>query len=287
LFDRKLGKMSSNVLDELSEYMDDCHRYEHYLMARCCFHDDTRPSLMINEKTYSCKSCGAFGNTSKLLEKLGKLPSKPHKQSRSFNPFSAWIKRYNRIGLVLKAAHENIKQRPSTYLRDRGIEHSIQLELSMGYLDNWYTFPIRNADGKIEGAVARRGENNISKSKYVIPAGQSPNLVYTPSWQRIIEAKVIFLTFGVFDCISLYLCGVASMSTTTGKQLDPAALNKIQKHIYIWPDFGEEKEGQRLANQLGWRGHCLFVNYPVGTKDPSDLYNLARPLLMTTLEKYK
>jgi hypothetical protein len=173
------------------------------------------------------------------------------------------------------------------YLRNRGILHQTQVELSLGMLDNWYTFPIRNVDGKIEGAVARRGENNTSKSKYVIPAGQSPNLLYIPSHKRIDEGKVIFITFGILDSISLYLCGVASMSTTTGKQLDPTVLHKYQKHIYIIPDLGETPEASKLANQLGWRGHTLPINYPIGMKDVNDLFRFDKPLLTTTLERYR
>jgi hypothetical protein len=243
--------------------------------------------MMVYADTYRCLSCGAFGKTSKLLEKLSRMPAKPHTKSYSFNPFSAWLKKYDKLGAALKTAYENNRQRPSIYLRDRGIPTATQIELCIGQMENWYTFPIRNADGKIEGAVARRGENNLSKSKYVIPAGQSPNLLYVPSYKRILEGKVIFLVFGIIDAISLYLCGVASMSTTTGKKIDPDALKKINKHIYIIPDLGETAEGHRLAAQLGWRGVSLSVNYPMGCKDVNDVYMLDQKMLMTTLERYK
>jgi DNA primase len=277
----------NDVLAEIIEYVDDARRYENYITCRCQFHDDSRPSMMIYKDTYRCLSCGAFGRTETLLAKLSKMPIKPHTKTHDYSPFSGWIKRYNRLGIVLKTANETIKSKPSVYLRDRGIDHKTQLELSLGLLDNWYTFPIRNADGKIEGAVARRGENNTSKSKYVIPAGQSPSLLYAPSWSRILEGKVIFITFGILDSISLYLCGVASMSTTTGKQLDPTVLQRIQKHIYIFPDMGEAPEAHKLAASLGWRGHVLSVNYPIGCKDPADLFNLTRPLLVSALDRFK
>jgi hypothetical protein len=196
------------------------------------------------------------------------------------------LKQYERLGLVLKAAHEALKIRPSKYLIDRGINATIQVQLGIGYLEDWYTFPIRNADGKIEGAVARKGQDNPSQAKYVIPKGQSPNLLYVPSWQSVLEHNVIWLTFGVFDSISLYLCGAAGMSTTTGKQLDPDALNKIRKLIYICPDLGEEAEGNKLAARLGWRSRVMKMNYPLGCKDISDVFNLDKPLLMKTLKRY-
>ena len=277
----------NDVLAELIEYLDDAQRHENYISALCIFHQESRPSMLVYEDWYRCLSCGAKGRTKTLLAKLSKMPIAPHKKSYSYNPFSNWIKKYNRLGETLRIAHENLKRHPSMYLRDRGILHQTQVELSLGMLDDWYTFPIRNVDGKIEGAVARRGENNTSKSKYVIPAGQSPNLLYIPSHKRIDEGKVIYITFGILDAVSLYLCGVASMSTTTGKQLDPQVLSKIQKHIYIIPDLGETPEAHRLANQLGWRGHVLPFNYPIGTKDCNDVFMLDQKMLMTTLERYK
>ena len=277
----------NDVLAELIEYLDDARQYENYITCRCLFHDDTRPSMMIYKDNYRCLSCGKFGRTSKLLEKLSRIPAKPHTKTYSYNPFSAWIKNHGKLSTVLKLAYENNKKHPSIYLRDRGIPNATQIELCIGQLDNWITFPIRNEDGKITGAVARKGENNLSKSKYVIPAGQSPNLLYIPSHKRIDEGKVIFITFGILDSISLYLCGVASMSTTTGKQLDPTVLQKYQKHIYVFPDLGETSEAHRLASSLGWRGRVLPFNYPIGCKDPADVYNLDRPLLMTTLERYR
>ena len=279
--------MTNDTLSEIIEYLDNARQYENYITCRCLFHDDSRPSMMIYKDNYRCLSCGVFGRTSKLLEKLSKIPAKPHTKTYSYNPFSNWIKKYNRLGETLRIAHENLKRHPSMYLRDRGILHQTQLELSLGMLDDWYTFPIRNVDGKIEGAVARRGENNTSKSKYVIPAGQSPNLLYIPSHKRIDEGKVIFITFGILDSISLYLCGVASMSTTTGKQLDPTVLHKYQKHIYVFPDLGETSEAHRLASSLGWRGRVLPFNYPIGTKDCNDVFMLDQKMLMTTLERYK
>jgi hypothetical protein len=61
------------------------------------------------------------------------------------------------------------------------------------------------------------------------------------------------------------------MSTTTGKRLNPQALDNIRKRIIIIPDNGEEKEAQVIASKLGWRGHVLRLQYPVGCKDINDL----------------
>ena len=62
------------------------------------------------------------------------------------------------------------------------------------------------------------------------------------------------------------------MSTTTGKRLNPAALQDFRKRIIVVPDRGEERDGKRLASQLGWRGRTLIPDYPLGCKDSHDLF---------------
>jgi len=277
-----------NVLDEVMEYMDGSHRYENYVSALCPFHDDSRPSLLIYKDNYFCASCGAYGKTDYLLSTLSKIPVMRKREAQKFyNPFSTWIKTYARLGLTLKVANQVIRQKPSKYLQNRGIEHENQIRLSLGYLDNWYTIPIRDIKNRIIGAVARRGENNTASSKYIIPFRQDPNLLYVPSWNNIKKSNYLILTFGIFDAISLYLCGVPSASTTTGKRINPVALNHIKKRIYIWGDLKEESDAHRLAANLGWRGSVVSCQWPTNTKDVSDLFCLNKEYLITILNKIK
>jgi hypothetical protein len=145
--------------------------------------------------------------------------------------------------------------------------------LGIGLLENWVTFPIRKrGTNKIIGAIARAGDGNSSPAKYVIPPGQDQNFLYVPSWKRIEKKKVVYLTFGIIDAVSLYLMGVASISTTCGMRMDVSYLDQIRKRIIFIPDKGEEDKAQKFASKLGWRGGVMRCNYPEGIKDVNEIF---------------
>ena len=220
---------------------------------------------MVYEDWYRCLSCGANGPTHKLVEKLtGRTAIRPTSNFR--NPWSKWLKNQS-IKDVISSA---FRKGQSVYIRERHIPDKVQRKLGIGTKENWITFPIVD-DNKIIGGVARRGDNNSSEAKYVIPSGQDSNLVYIPSRMLLETSETVYLTFGILDAISLFLMGKGAISTTTGKRLNPTALDNIRKPIYIVPDKGEEEDAQNLASKLGWRGHVLYIDYPDGTKDINDL----------------
>lgn len=261
----------SSTLDEVSEYLDWAKPYGDYYAGLCPFHDDHRPSLMVYEDYYHCKSCGARGTTESLLRKLKNQPPKPQIHSSFHNPFTKWLK-LDPLPRALKIAFDTLEQNPSQrcYLRDRCIPDKVQTELGIGYRDGWYTFPIRAESNKIVGAVARTGSTG-DEAKYITPSGQEPNLLYIPSWKYINQQAQIYLVFGILDTVSLYSLGIASISTTSGKRLDPSVLEQFRRRIIFIPDRGEEIAAMNIAKYLGWRGKLLKVDWPDGTKDVNDL----------------
>jgi len=266
--------MSNDILDELYEKLEDCQHYGSYLAAICIFHNDSRPSLMVYPDTYRCLSCNAHGKTSDLLRKLGSnfIP-KVSTKTDFHNPFTKWNKTKS-LGETLKIAHLTLKTTPSmgSYMVERGITIDVQLKLGMGYRDDWYTIPIRNSDKLIVGAVARKNCTNQHPAKYIIPSGQNPNLLYVPDWKMVKTSNVVFLTFGILDAISIYMCGYPAMSTTTGKRINPEVLSEFRKRIVIFPDKGEEYEALDLSGDLGWRGKVFKCQYTFDAKDPNDLF---------------
>lgn len=265
--------MNENILDELYEKLSDCQHYGSYLACICLFHSDSRPSLMIYPDRYRCLSCGANGKTEKLLERLsGNFVPKIDKPDYQ-NPFTKWTKTKS-LGQALKIAYLTLQDNPSlgAYLVNRGLTNAVQKTLSLGYRDDWYTFPVRDTNRCIIGAVARKNETNQHPAKYIIPSGQNSNLLYVPDWKRVQENNVVFLTFGILDAISIYQCGYAAMSTTTGKRLDPSALDALRKRIVIFPDRGEEYEALDITSELGWRGKVFKCDWTMDAKDPNDLY---------------
>jgi hypothetical protein len=165
-------------------------------------------------------------------------------------------------------------------MRERGVDDEAQHRLGLGILENWITFPIRNQHGKIIGAIARAGAENTSPAKYVTPAGQDPHLLYAPDWKKIQRKKVIYLTFGIIDAVSLYLMGAASISTTCGMKMDTSYLDQIRKRIIFIPDKGEEDKAQKFASKMGWRGGVMRCDYPEDMKDINDLWVNHRDKLM-------
>jgi hypothetical protein len=255
-------------LDEIASKLDYSRRYERYVVARCPFHDDVRPSFFVYADNYRCESCGAFGKTQGLLEKISDVPISVTNAPNFKNPFTSWARDRN-LAQTLKIAWKN---GPSVYLRDRGIDDKTQKRLGLGILEDWITFPIRNEKGKIVGAIARAGEGNNSSAKYLTPSGQDANLLYAPSWERVRKKKVIYLTFGIIDAVSLYCMGAASISTTCGMQMNTSYLDHIRKRIIFIPDKGEEAQAQKFAGKMGWRGAVMPCNWPEDAKDVNDIF---------------
>jgi len=279
----------SDILDRLYERLDNCQHYGHYLACVCIFHEDSRPSMMIYKDTYKCLSCGAFGKTNDLLAKLenNTVLFRPSNIPNFRNPWSKWIENSN-LAKVLKNSWLLLKKEPylGKYLNDRGINKETCTALGIGYREDWYTIPIRSEENKIIGAVARANANtNTSQSKYIVPQGQSTDLLYVPSWNFNKKFPYIFLTFGILDAVILYILGKPSASTTGGKRIDHIAFDNIRKPIWIIPDQGEEPEALLLASKLGWRGGVVCLNYPYTTKDVNDYYLHNPKELLNGLEK--
>ena len=259
----------TDILDEIHDKLES-HHYGHYLAAMCMFHSGYRANLMIYPDMYVCLSCGARGKTSNLLKKLSNIPV-IQKIPDFRNPWTRWMKELS-LSQVLKSSWNTLQSNPSlgSYLEKRKVPFNIQRELGIGYREDWYTFPIRDPDNKIIGAVARAGEENTSNAKYIFPSEQE-DMLYVPSWKAVREKTEIYLTFGIIDAISLFILDKAAMSTTRGKKADPRLFDVICKPITIIPDHAEVQEAYELARKLSW-GKVLSIEYPYGTNDISDLF---------------
>jgi hypothetical protein len=275
-------------LDRISELLDVQHtQYDGYIASQCLFHDDDRPSLMIYPDRYNCKACSAWGYTDDLLRKLdvssGTLISKPKKFVDFKNPFSKWTQNQT-LSDALKVAWQNNKNNPSIYMtKERDIHPLDQFRFGIGLRDGWITFPIKDKYNKLVGAVARTLPD-LGNSKYTVPLGQDPNLLYVPDWINIIEGNKLFITFGIIDALTLAIYGFPSASTTNGKQIDVATLYYMKKIMLFIPDKGEEKEANRIASQLDWRGKVLKVEYPDDCKDINDVH-VKHPKLLEEMKK--
>jgi len=261
----------NDILDEVLERLDYAKRYGDAVWGLCPFHSDSRSSFMVHADRYYCQACGAKGTTKSLLDKLSGHIARPMPDS-FHNPFTKWLKQ-DTLANTLKLAWQQLKKHPSVYLRKRGVTDEWQINLGLGILDDWITFPIRDNNMKIIGAVARANETNPSPAKYVVPNNQDPNMIYVPDWKLFNDAVIIYATFGILDAVSLVIYGAGAFSTTNGKRLnDVSVLDKVRKRIIFLPDKGEESEAKQIAKKLGWRGAVMKVNYPDDSKDFNDLF---------------
>lgn len=257
------------VLDDLLEVLEGARRYERYIASLCPFHEENRPSFMVWEDYYKCYSCGATGKTENLTHLIRGSRVHHQSQTRIFNPWLRWTKKYGRLGLALKAANSNL---PSSYLSERGINESFQRKFKLGFLDDWYTFPFYNDGGKIIGSIARCGEENPSPAKYITPPRQNNrHLIYVPDWELLHKSRAVYVTFGILDAITLAINGMGAISII-GLFVDASAFDFLRKNIYIIPDQFEDKFALALAARLGWRGHAAKIAYPDGCKDINDVF---------------
>ena len=259
-----------SYLDRIEDRLERVSRYENYLVALCPFHDDHNPSFFVYEDFYICKSCGQRGNPEELLSRLDKSFRPKKAQYQPGNPFTKWLREMDMKTLCDRSAHL-LQKHPQmgTYLHNRGIDPELITKVRIGYRDGWYIFPVTDQDGIIHGAVARNSDSKSSR-RYMTPAGQEA-MLYCPNWNRLKASRSVIVVYGIIDSVSLEKVGLASVTGTLGKRLNPLLLQSIRKNIYIIPDNGEEREAYILASALGWRGHVIDIKYPYGTKDVNDL----------------
>ena len=270
-------------LDELLDLLERPRLYRNYIVSSCPNpeHEDRSPSFFVFSDWSFCRSgCGYKRKTSQLLEELSGIVVVPQPRLDFRNPWTRWIGDSSLVKVLTNAR----KKSPSDYLRQRGIPDIIQKQLHLGMIErSWVTFPLFK-DKKLQGAVARAIDED-APTRYIIPTGQDPDLIYIPRKLKIWGLEAIYLTFGILDAISVNLAGFPCISTTTGKQLDPTSLEDFRIPIYIIPDFKEDQDAYKLANQLGWRGNVLLLNYPKGTKDPNDIWIKNEKLLKRLIKE--
>lgn len=269
-------------LHDLLDYLPNANAYfnndKHYIATTCLFHNDSNPSLIIHETTYSCMSCGAHGRTSQLLKMLetGKIFSK--KETKYYPQLWRCLQDEDTdiedLSLEAYKRLQSGNRDNQFYLKKRGIPPNWIKKLLIGYYQGWYTFPIISDDYEIAGLVARAGETMQTQSqfRYMTPPGQ-PVMLYVPDWKLIQSSPYIMVVYGIIDAITLAICGFPAMSFSQGHKSPPELLSSYRKKIYLIPD-GDAKDDKTvmdLALALGWRGKIMQLPYPDGAKDCNDL----------------
>lgn len=254
------------------EHLEEMHRYDHYAVSLCPFHQDNHPSFFVwDDGWFKCMSCDAHGHIDYLWTKIHNKAGYEIEVSPGKIVWDEEMCKYSHSLLV-----GNRKQ-IGTYLDDRGVESRI-VPNKLGWYNGWYVFPIYDRDGKYVGNVRRADQHTQEKYqiRYVEPKNQG-SLMYVPDWSRLKTEPKIFVVFGMVDALTLAVLGKAVVTSTTGqKSFVSEWLDEYRKPIIVIPDKGEEDAGHKLANSLGWRGKLQLLPYPEGVKDPNGYFTTGR-----------
>jgi len=254
------------------------HRYEDYVSAQCPFHDDQRNSLMVYADGFRCLGCDKRGALGTLWRKAKLSNAVPERMVKAeyYPHTSGWSG-----DQIARMGYKFLRDNPAyqDYLEERGVLGG-RVRFGLGYYESWYTIPVFNREQKTIDVVFRACpwiQEQTGMRFYQIP-GQKPTL-YVPYIREVEKADTIYVTFGLFDAITLTLLGFPAVSSTGGKGVfNPEWLDFHRGKIYIVPDKEEEQEARQLAARLDWRGRVLLLSYPGGTKDPNDyLHKLHDP----------
>lgn len=262
-----------NLYDVLLERMEG-RQYQTYFSTFCPFDTHKSPALLVYEDGFVCLSCHKTGTLSYLDKFTGShfIPQRNDTVSRVLPRWRKWEQKYGDLEGIADAAHNSLKHNApyQTYFKKRKIYEYVD-EGNLGYLDGWCLFPVYNSGAGLVDIVVR-STNRFNPSRYVVaPNHNGERHLFVPSWEKVNEAKTIYVVYGIIDSISLHLAGLPSVTGVTGKSLNAELLKPLGKRFVIVPDENEEQEAHRLANNLGWKAVVKKIDYPEGTKDTDDI----------------
>jgi len=257
-----------SLYESLLERMNG-QEYSNYFTSTCPFHSDTHPSFFVYEDgTFRCASCRKHGTLSYLDKCLGSrfMPSRNNTVS---NVSPSWRKWGDTLDEIADKAHTMLKRYPQFqgYYKKRKVDEYME-KGTLGYLDGWAIIPVYDSKRTIVDVVARAIKGKKDTRYTLRPSEVAVRPIFCPNWVRVQEAEQIYVVYGMFDAISLELCGLPVVTGITGKSLNADQLKPLHKRFIILPDYHEEEDAHKLANSLGWRGRVKKLDYPDDVKDP-------------------
>lgn len=285
--------MTKVSLSEVGEYLEQFHSYGTYAMCICPFHDDHSPSCIVFELGYKCKSCGAKGTLESLYNNVsGRIVIR----EKTYNPagwlWKNWIEKFGSIKNIVSTAHSQLKFNDgfASYLRERKIDGEISNGL-FGFLEGYYTFPIRDEFGDVLGCVARASPTIQTKNNRYSVSHNCPIKLYVPSWRKVLKDEELYVCYGTLDSWTLHMAGLASITGISGQEFRAENLDRFRKRIFVIPDKNEESSALEIQSKLGWRAFTLFLDFPEGTKDLNGIHqkygiDTVSELIAKAKEKY-
>lgn len=263
--------------ESLQEELDGVRLYDGYFMALCPFHEDSKPSFMVHEDGYYCKSCRKSGSLEYLRKYLGHkvIEIRPREKVVPVLPqWRKWIEKYETVEGIARAAHGLLTRNSmlDSFFVRRQINQFINTGM-FGWLDWWNLFPVFDMAGNVIDIVVR-GEKSKGDTKYVLLKKQeehTPPPLYVPDWGRVLDAKVVYVVYGIIDSWALFSLGLPVVTGTTGQSLSAKLLAPLNKKWIIVPDRKEEESAWKLKIALGFSATVKELDWPYPCKDPDEI----------------
>ena len=216
------------------------------LVILCPFHDDTNPSLYLNSKSglWICHACGEAGSMEILRVRLWGLNGPPLEADILEDVYSV-IKTLE-AEEVLPAQQfypESFLEYfdfPTPYWHDeRKLSRKAIEKFGLGSdpFNDEVTIPIRDEGGNLLGVIRRKLGEVSSGFRYEYPKGVKVSDLLFGSWA--VEGRVVYLTEGSIDAISLWDIGVEAMATG-GSRMTKEQANVVRRlgitTLIVFPD---------------------------------------------------
>jgi hypothetical protein len=259
--------------NDLLNALQNVHEYSTYAAARCVFHQDSSPSLLVyKDGWFRCLGCSRTGSWLQLYNRIKgqATPVHPERRLHVHSP-NHLFDEFQTVEHGCYQAHMDLLQFTSWqwYLEQRGLGDSTEIA-EIGYLNGWYTIPVKDRDGNFITVVLRAAPHVQLISGHRYWCHHAPTM-YVPDWRLLDRAKFIVVVFGIFDALTLNKLRYPVVTVTSGKnQFCAEWLDEYRRPIYIIPDKGEEETAHKLASHLGWRGNVVRLDFPDGCKDAND-----------------
>ncbi len=255
-----------------------------YATMSCPYHDDNRPSLIAyDDETFRCLACGQEGILRDLYNDLKRESPKRRSEepaSVSWNAPKLPTTREGKSRFAFEC-HDVLMKHDSLcwYLEMRGVSSRIE-PCVLGWHNGWYTIPVTNPDGEVEGLILR-ADTHVEKAsggllRFIQPSGQTA-MMYVPNWHRFNTKSTRAVVYGMFDALALDELGYAVCTPTCGKgSFKPEWLRAYGGGVVFVPDLGEEEQAQTHASALGGRAVVHRLPYRDDLKDPADFLRTGR-----------
>jgi DNA primase len=266
-----------------------------YVQALCEYHNDTNPSMsLIYKGTYAglvkCFSCGYKTNIHVICKELtGKSTyelldiKNPYKNLENYytKPLTNIKKKtimYNKgiyefQGNIL-SIYDN--REAYSYLRNRGFDDKTINHFNIGYVKNLRVNEKDYWDRIYIPVYFKQELVNIEFRDYLnkgiktlYPKNSITNILY--DYDNLDKNKELFVTEGIFDCLTLYTLGFRNVTSIFGTSIKPDQIKLLDEFKNKTFCLDKDKAGDKCISDLTGvlKDNFYIMELPVGV-DPND-----------------